>query len=225
VPSGDRGSTGQGSNDSAKRGLPAPSAMLPPRPVLASAILLVGGLGWSLASAPPPVAELSEAARWEGQTVALQGWATEVRGGADATRFLLVDGAHSLQVRVAAGAGAAPGFAAGDRVEAAGRLSRWQGELRLEVEDPAGVRRTEGPAASSPTLEDVAAAPQAWQGRLILLRGVVADGRLTEGTRSVALGDGAWPGEGPVQARGLLRWDGGCLCHRLDAREVWPWTP
>lgn len=200
--------------------------MLPPRPVLACAILLVGGLAWSLASAPPPVADLSEAARWEGQTVALQGWATEVRSGVDATRFLLVDGAHSLQVRVGAAAGDAPGFGAGDRVEAFGRLSRWQGELRLEVEDPADVRRTAGPTASAPTLEDVAADPQAWQGRPILLRGVIADDRLTEGPRSVALGEGPWPAaEGPVQARGLLRWDAGCLCHRLDAREVWPWTP
>ena len=198
--------------------------MLPPRPVLACAILMVGGLGWSLASAPPPLATLAEAARWEGQAVTLEGWVGGVRASADGIRFVLLDGTHSVAVRVVT-AGEDPGFGAGDRVQASGRLTRWLGELRLDVEDPADVRPTAGPAAATPTLAEVAADPQAWQGRLALLRGVVADGRLSDGPRSVALGEGPWPREGPVQARALLRWDAACLCHRLDAREVWPWTP
>lgn len=198
--------------------------MLPPRPVLATAILLVGGLAWSLASSPPPLATLADAARWEGQSVTLEGWASDVRWGPDGSRFVLVDGTHSVPVRVAAdGESAAP--ATGDRVQAAGRLSRWQGELRLDVEDAADVRPTAGPAAAAPTLAEVAADPLAWQGRPVLLRGIVEDRHLADGPRSVALGDGPWPAEGPVQARGLLRWDAACLCHRLDAREVWPWTP
>src|SRR5688500_5772734 len=110
--------------------------MLPPRPVLAAAIFLVGGLAWSLASAPAPLEDLADAARWEGQAVTLEGWASEVRRGADGTRFVLVEGPHAVPVRVsgiAADAGGG-GFSAGDRVQASGRLSRWQGELRLDVE-------------------------------------------------------------------------------------------
>jgi hypothetical protein len=198
--------------------------MLPPRPVLASALLMVGGLAWSLASVPPPVVELAEAARWEGQAVTLEGWVGGLRAGADGSRFLLLDGTDSIPVRLAA-AGRDPGFGAGDRVQASGRLTRWLGELRLDVEDPAGVRLTVGPAAATLTLDEIAADPQAWQGRLILLRGIAADGRLSDGPRSVALGEGPWPQAGPVQARALLRWDQACLCHRLDAREVWAWTP
>src|SRR5688572_26981513 len=94
--------------------------MLPPRPVLASAILLVGGLAWSLASSPPPLADLSEAARWEGQSVTLEGWASEVRRSADGTRFVLVDGPHAVPVRVS-GTAAAGGTDEGD--EDAGAIS------------------------------------------------------------------------------------------------------
>lgn len=199
--------------------------MLPPRPVLAAAILLVGALAWSLGSAPPPVAALADAARWEGQSVSLEGWASDVRPGADGLRFVLVDGTQAVAVRVAPGTMDGPGLAAGDRVQASGRLSRWQGQLRLDVEDPSDLHLAAGPPSSAQALKDLAADPAAWQGRLVVLRGVVDDGRLADGPFSVALGEGPWPDEGPVQASGLLRWDGRCLCHRLDAREVRPWTP
>lgn len=205
--------------------------MLPPRPVLAAAILLVGGLAWSLASVPPPLASLADASRWEGQSVTLEGWASDVRSGADGARFVLVDGVHAVAVRVssAPAGGPAPGLGsglvAGDRVQASGRLSRWQGELRLDVEDAADLRPVAGPPAGHPSLADLAAEPDDWRGRLVLVSGVVEDDRLSDGPRSVALGEGPWPADGPVQARGLLRWDAACLCHRLDAREVWPWTP
>jgi hypothetical protein len=197
--------------------------MLPPRPLLASALLLVGGLGWSLASSPPPVSSLAEAGRWEGQSVTLEGWASDVRQDPEGVRLVLVDGADAVPVRVSSAL--AETIATGDRIQASGRLARWQGSLRLEVEDASGVQLVAGAAAVLPTLAEVAAAPADWQGRLLLVRGLVADGRLSDGPWSVALGDGPWPEAGPVRGRGLLRWDAACLCHRLDAREVWPWTP
>ncbi|MHB1262306.1 MAG: hypothetical protein ACYC2H_11395 [Thermoplasmatota archaeon] len=196
--------------------------MLPPRPVLAAALLLVGGLAWSLGNAPPVVADLATAARWEGQTVALVGWATELRHDVDATRFLLVDGTHLIAVRVAdADADVVPG----DRVRAEGRLTRWLGDLRLDVEDAGRLRIVPGPDATSPTWDELAARPEDWTGRPLLLRGTVDGDHLRDGGRSVALGEGPWPTEGPVRVRGFLRDDPACLCHRLDAREVWPWTP
>ncbi|HUR24583.1 MAG TPA: OB-fold nucleic acid binding domain-containing protein [Candidatus Thermoplasmatota archaeon] len=205
--------------------------MLPPRPVLASAILLVGGLAWSLGSSPPPVASLADAALWEGQSVTLEGWVSDVRPAADGTRFTLVDGAHSVAVRIAAAGADAiadgPALSTGDRVQASGRLSRWQGQLRLDAEDARDVKTVASASASAgaTTLAEVAADPAAWQGRPVVVRGHVEKGRLADGAHSVAVGGGAWPAEGVVQARGLLRWDGHCLCHRFDAREVRPWTP
>lgn len=198
-------------------------AVLPPRPLLACAILLVAGLGWSVASLPPPAASLAEAARWEGQTAAFEGWATQVKGDAEGSRFTLVDGTHALAVRVGATLG--DSVVAGDVVQVAGRVSRWQGQLRLDVADATEVRVVAGGAAPTMAWSDLTADPQAAEGRPILLRGLVDDGRLRDGPRSIALGDGPWPDSGFVQARGLVRWDAGCLCHRLDAREVWPWTP
>jgi hypothetical protein len=200
--------------------------MLPPRPLLASAILLVGGLAWSIADSPPPAASLAEAIEWEGQAVTLTGWATDVQQTADGARFTLVDGGDAVAVRV--GAPLALQLHAGDAVEAAGRLGRWQGQLRLDVEDADDVRLKQQHGVA-PTValswDDLTTDPDAWAGRPVLLRGTVSDGRLVDGKSSIALGEGAWPRDGRVQAQGLVRWDGDCLCHRLDAREVWPWTP
>jgi hypothetical protein len=166
---------------------------------------------------------LAEAGLWEGQSVRLDGWATDVRPGADGTRFTLVDGADSVAVRVSSSGETAP--SPGDRVQVAGRLGRWQGQLRLDVEDGDAVHVVPGPKAAEPSWGDLATQPEAWRGRLVLVRGQVEEGRLRDGSHSVMLGEGPWPKEGAVQARGLLRDDPSCLCHRLDAREVWPWTP
>lgn len=200
--------------------------MLPPRPLLAAAVLLVGGLAWSVAVLPPPVASLAEAARWDGQAVTLEGWARDVRVDATGLRFTLVDGGHQVAVRVATtDAAAEPSPVSGDRVQASGRLGRWQGQLRLDVEASDALRIVPGARLATPTWSEVTADPAAWEGTPILLRGEVDRGHLREGSRSIALGDGAWPSGGSVQARALLRHDPSCLCHRLDAREVWPWTP
>jgi hypothetical protein len=136
-----------------------------------------------------------------------------------------VDGSDAVAVRV--GSPLAMELHAGDRLAVSGRLGRWQGQLRLDVEDADSLRlRLAAPAPSTALpWEDLVQAPEAWTGRPILLRGTVADGRLVEGGHSIALGEGAWPHDATVRAQGLVRWDPDCLCHRFDAREVWPWTP
>lgn len=197
--------------------------MLPPRPLLAASILLVGGLAWSVTALPPPAVNLADAARWEGQSVQLEGWARDIRSGPEGLRFTLVDDGYAVAVRASGSIADVP--LAGDRVQAAGRLGRWQGQLRLDVEEADAVRVVQGLAEATPSWADLAQDPQAWLAKPIRLAGVVEGGRLHDGSRSVALGDGPWPSQGAVQVLGVLRDDPACLCHRLDAREVRPWRP
>jgi hypothetical protein len=218
--------------------------MLPPRPLLAAALLLVGVLAWSVSALPAPVSSLASVARWEGQSVTVEGWVQDLRVLPDGVRLVLVDGGHALAVRAPAEAVAAhaegsqdsPGggdadasgrsLQDGDRARATGRLGRWQGRLSLDVETAGGLHRVADERPGSPSWPELAARPAGWEGRPILVRGLVDDGALHgPGGHSVALGSGPWPRDGNVQVRGFLRADPACLCHRLDAREVWPWTP
>jgi hypothetical protein len=200
--------------------------VLPPRPLLAAAILLVGLLAWSVSALPPPLTSVEAAGRWEGQTVTVEGWAQDLRAQADGIRLLLVDSGHAVAVRAPAESDAGEGLQEGDRVRATGRLGRWQGQLRLDVETPDGVRRIADARSESPSWSDLALRPDRWEGRPLLLRGEVDDGRLLgPDGHAITLGEGPWPRDGTVQARGFLREDPKCLCHRFDAREVWPWTP
>lgn len=197
--------------------------MLPPRPLLALCVLLIGLLSWSVAARPQPEVALADAARWEGQSVRTEGWASDLRVARDGSLALtLVDGGQALQVD-APPSTAHPGI--GDRVEAAGRLSRWQGALRLDVEGPTGLRIVDGPRPIQASWQDLSASPDRWHGVSIRLHGQVVGERLIGDGASLALGTGPWPQSGPVQATGLLRFDPACVCHRLDAREVRPWTP
>ncbi|MFA5943057.1 MAG: hypothetical protein WC876_01170 [Candidatus Thermoplasmatota archaeon] len=199
--------------------------VLPPRPLLAAAILLVGALTWSVTARPAPLATLDDAARWEGQTVTLEGWIKDLRTEPDALRFSLVDGQHAVAVRSVAVDEPDLPLHSGDRAQATGRLGRWQGQLRLEVEEPRHLQVVAPTAAATPAWTEVSAHPETWDGRPLLLTGELRGGRLHDGPRSVALGEGPWPTQGRVQARGFLRADADCLCHRFDAREIWPWTP
>jgi hypothetical protein len=192
--------------------------VLPPRPLLALCVLLVGLLSWSVAARPAPSVALADTAQWEGQTVRVEGWVAESREG----RLVLVDGGHRIQVDARL-AGQRPGI--GDRVEATGRLTRWQGFLRLELDEADGLRRLEGPEPLHPSWHDLAREPERWKGTLLGLKGTVRDGLLVGEGASLALGDGQWPTAGPVLAIGLLRHDPACVCHRLDAREVRAWSP
>lgn len=192
--------------------------MLPPRPLLALCVLLVGLLSWSVAARPPPTVAIEDAARWEGQTVRVEGWASDSRKEDDGLRLVLTDAGRALQVRSASDVH--PGI--GDRVEATGRLSRWQGMLRLDAD---ALRVLGGPKPVQTSWHDLAESPADWRGTPIRLMGRIHDGLLSGDGASVALGDGPWPSSGVVAATGLLRYDTGCLCHRFDAREVRPWTP
>jgi len=186
-------------------------------------VLLVGGLAWSVAARPIPSVALADAARWEGQTVRAEGWATDLRGDGAGLALMLRDGAASLEVRLDR-APAPDLLAGGDRVQAVGRLSRWQGQLELDGA-AADARVVPGPRPAQATLADIATRPAAWQGTLLRLTGRVDHGRLVAGGNAIALGSGPWPSGGDVVATGLLRDDPACLCLRLDAREVAPWTP
>lgn len=198
--------------------------MLPPRPLLALCLLLVGLLAWSVTAHPAPDVAVADAARWEGQAVRVEGWASDVRQDGDGLRLTLTDGGHALQVHAPpTPPHERPGL--GDRVEAEGRLSRWQGILRLEADEAAAIRTLGGPRPVQPSWHDLASDPDPWSGIPIRLAGRVADGRLVGDGASLALGTGPWPASGHVQATGVLRPDPSCLCHRFDAREVRPWSP
>jgi hypothetical protein len=198
--------------------------VLPPRPLLALCLLLVGLLAWSVAARPAPGIPLADAARWEGQAVRVEGWASGVRQDDDGLRLTLTDGGHALQVHAPPMPPSdRPGL--GDRVEAEGRITRWQGILRLEADDATALRTLGGPRPVQPSWHDLAAEPGHWAGIPIRLQGmVVGDRLLGDDGASLALGDGPWPESGPAQATGVLRFDPACVCHRLDVREARPWT-
>jgi hypothetical protein len=198
--------------------------VLPPRPLLALCLLLVGLLSWSVAARPAPAVPLADAARWEGQTVRVEGWASGVEQDDGGLRLTLTDQGHTLQVHAPPlPPHGRPGL--GDRVQAEGRLSRWQGILHLEADDASAIQPLSGPRPVQPSWHDLADAPDQWSGIPVRLTGQVRDGQLLGEGTALALGDGPWPESGSVQATGLLRFDPACVCHRLDAREVRPSTP
>jgi hypothetical protein len=196
--------------------------MLPPRPLLAACVLLLGGLAWSVHGAPAPRVEVADAARWEGQSVTLEGWAQRVVRGADGVaRLQIVEDGAAVAVRVA---GESP-IREGERLVATGRLSRSAGALALLVDDPTLVRAVASPAAERPSWQTLAEDPNAWTARRITLAGELERGHLVGEGASLRAGGGPWPRSGLVEASGLLRYEASCLCHVLDADGVRPWTP
>lgn len=207
--------------------------MLPPRPLLAACLVLLGLLGWSADQRGLPEASVADAARWEGQAAVVEGWAQEVRvDGAGALRLRLVDRGAALDVRLAAaeppgagGAAASAPFSTGDRLAVAGRLARLSAGLVLLPDGWEDVHVVAGAPAERPGWDAVARDPAAWAGRPLELEGTVEAGRLRGDGASLQAGDGPWPRSGRVAALVLLRYEPGCLCHVADAREVRPWTP
>lgn len=106
--------------------------MLPPRPLLALCLLLMGLLAWSVSARPAPDVPLGAIAPWEGQEVRTEGVATQVHADAAGLRFSLLDAGHALSVH-------GPSVPAppqdGSPVRVTGRVTRWQGALRLELDD------------------------------------------------------------------------------------------
>lgn len=197
--------------------------MLPPRPLLAACLLLLGGLAWSVHGTPAPRIALDDAARWDGQAVRVEGWAQGVaRTSAGSTRFLLVEAGAGLSVLAPA-----PGVEVGegDRVIVSGRLLRGPTGMTLLAEDAGDLRSLVQPEPERPALRQLAAEPGEWAGRRVELRGTVAQGGLEADGVSLATGEGPWPRSGAVLAVGLVRYEAACVCHRFDATEVRPWTP
>lgn len=166
---------------------------------------------------------IADASQWEGQNVRLEGWVEGVRTEPDGVlRFQLADSGTAIAVRAAGGT---DDVSNGDRLAAAGRLSRSAGALVLLVEAGNDLRVVQEPAAEHPTWPQVGESPQEWTGRRIVLAGAVQQGRLVGDGVSISLGEGPWPKDGAkVEATGLLRYERDCVCHAFDASEVRPWT-
>lgn len=200
---------------------------LPPRPLLAVCLVLLGGLAWTVEDRDLPRVGPADAALWEGQAVVLEGWTQAIAPLPDGgLRLRLVDGTHAVAARLPALEGSGVALAAGERVAVAGRLLRSpSGDLQLLVDDAASLQRLAGPPAAEPGWEALAADPGAWTGRPLRLLGSVEGGELHGRDHAVRLADGPWPASGPVEAVAFLRFEPGCLCYVADAREVRPWTP
>lgn len=165
---------------------------------------------------------MSDAQAWDGQTVALEGWAQDVLQGADGVlRLTLVDGSASVAVRI----GADADVREGERLSATGRLSRTGGSLTLLVDASGQVRSLAQPTAERPSWSALADDPTAWTGRRITLDGAIDRGRFVGEGATLQTGSGPWPRAGLATVTGLLRYEPECLCHVLDADGVRPWTP
>ncbi len=168
-------------------------------------------------TAPAQAIHPRDAARHEGQTVAVEGVATSVQVWGDAWRVDVARDGDALPVVLE---GDAPGL--GSWLYAEGRLRRQGGSLVLDAERTSDVPP---PAPATPSWDALAADPEGWQETWLRLDGTVERGELRDGAgHALHLGDGPWPREGAVTAWGVLAWDGGCLCHRLHASRVAPWT-
>lgn len=212
-------------------------SVLPPRPLLAACLVLLGGLAWTVEGRPPPTIAPAEAPLWEGQAVVVEGWAQDVgQTSGGALRFAIVEGRHAVAARMtgpgeagaggAGGAGAGPPMQTGDRVAVPGRLARGTGgDLQLLVDDPGGVRRIAARAAAVGDWASIAASPAEWTGLPLRLAGLVDDDAWGSAGHVLRLGEGPWPKGGAVEAEGFLRYDAACLCYAFDAVRVWPWTP
>lgn len=192
---------------------PVQRIMANARALVTLCLLLLAALAWLADVRAPPRITPADAARWEGQSVTVSGWVSDVsRDSAGGQRFRIRDGGAALD-----GQADASDLRDGDWVEADGRLARLSGRLVLLVEHAAATR---GPDALTPAWAEVADDPAAWEGMPLRLAGTITAGRLDDGNgHRLELGDGPWPpdGSGPVEVEGTLRYDEQCLCHRLDA--------
>jgi hypothetical protein len=187
-----------------------------PRAPLAVTLAVLAALLW-IADARPVDIAIADAALHEGSWVRVAGLASDVRPTSDGARFQMAAEGATLPVESAQ----APPPAAW--LEATGRLARSGGRLTLFAESVAVAAPQ---ATQRPSWDDAARLPQQFALRAIELSGWVEKGTLADhdGHR-LQLGEGPWPHDGAVRARGALRYDEGCLCHHFDAAEVAAWTP
>jgi hypothetical protein len=174
---------------------------------------------YGLAVAEPPHIELADAPKHEGQgDVVVAGILTAQRPWGEATRLTLTSGDHRIDAMVRD----ALHLSEGSWVEAEGRIGRSGGTLTLFA---IRVEASQPPDPARPSWPDLAASPQSWEGRWLVLQGKVAQGRLGDGEgHHVSLGQGTWPKGGAVEAEGHVAYDAKCLCHRFHAAAVRAWT-
>lgn len=178
--------------------------MLGSRLLPAAGLALAGALA-CLAHAPAPDVALREAPAHEGQgAVRIEGTVVRIQPGAG-TVWLAQDGAR-LAVHTEAGESAP---ALGSNATATGRLVRVGGELTLWA---GAFEATQPEGLPEPGWDLLAASPEAWSDRTILLAGTVQGGALRdqEGHR-LHLAGPAPPG--PFRGAGLLRYTAACLCY------------
>jgi hypothetical protein len=191
---------------------------LRPRNAVAACALLLAA-SWTLAHREPPEVPLRELAPHEGGAVAVQGLATRVRTEEGRTRYELR--ADGVALRATAPALA---LAEGAWVRAEGRLVRSGGSLLLVSDEAAQVQAGQAPALPAAWAQ-VAARPWEHLDRPLELAGTLASGRLRgDDGQAVALAGQDLPRSGAARVRGHLAYDDGCLCFRLHAAEVLPWT-
>lgn len=193
-----------------------------PRRLLGLAVLAVACLPLALDAAPAAPVGPADADRAEGGTARVQGLVTDVRVRPDgSSRLTLAADGHAIEVDVQGRTDATPGAWA----VAEGRVLRTGGRLLLWVEDAAQIWAALPPAVASPSWSQVAADPGRWSGPLRLAGLVERESLRDLDGHRVALGSGPWPAEGAVEATGALLYEPACLCHRLHAARVDPWTP
>lgn len=178
------------------------------RRLAALALLGVAALAFLAQATPTPLLTPAEAAAWEGQTVAMRGVVRDRRVSDGVARFDLVLEGHALAAR-----SEKPIPLDGTPVALEGRLTRFNGVLTL-LADRVAVHALDDPLRVS--LSALAADPALWKDQAVTVHGTITQGHLHADGHRIALGTGAWPTTGPVQAVVLLSYDAACACHRLD---------
>jgi hypothetical protein len=174
--------------------------VLGPRLLPALGLLLAGTLS-VLAHAPPPEVHPRDAALYEGQG-AIQVTGTVVRAR-DGTVWLARDGVE-LAVRAAEVPVGAQATATGRVLRLGGSLVLWADALDVDAAAPT--------ALPEPGWHALAADPDAWAGRPVVLAGVVQGDQLRDQEGHRIRLAGAAPA-GPFRGAGLVRYAPACLCH------------
>lgn len=189
-----------------------------PRALVVLCLLLLAGLSWLAEARTPPRIAPADAPLWEGQTITVAGWASQVKRDPDGSqRMALRQGSHAVEASASVA-----DVQDGDWAEVTGRVARLSGRLVVLAE---WLAVTRGPGPAEPTWAQLAHDPESWSHQPLRLSGVV-EGELLQGDggRQVRLGRGPWPAEGPATLTGILAYDSGCLCHALSASGG-AWTP
>lgn len=181
------------------------------------AVVALAGIVWLMLE-PPAAVSPAEAAAHEGHgAVSVEGQARNVVLERGRSRFTLHGGGAELAVQVA-GDGA---LEEGAWLRATGFLARRSGELTLLV---AATRNVEplAPSPLAPTpLAALAASPQEWLGRSVLVEGTLTSTGLGDGEGHRVRVAGERLVDGPVRLPAVLGYEASCLCYALHPIPAW----